>query len=49
MEDTEDFLPPYIPGNEKWEFQLRFSKGEEVLGGYNAYVIIRDEASLLEG
>lgn len=48
LEDTEKMLPVYIPGNEKWEFQLRFLRDQEVLGGYNAYVIIRDEKSILE-
>ena len=42
-------LPPYIPGGEKWRLDFRFLKNGEVLGGYNAYIIIRSERSLLLG
>ena len=42
------FLPPYIPGgSEKWRLDVRFFKGDVVLGGYNLYVLVRNQESLL--
>ena len=40
-------FPPYIPGGEKWRIDVRFKKGDEVLGGYNVYILVRNDESLL--
>lgn len=47
VEDYGKLLPPYIPGSEKWKIEVRFSKENETIGGYNLYGIIRTEKSLL--
>ena len=47
IEDFGSVLPPYIPGSEKWKFEIRLFRENEVLGGYNIFVIIRSEKSLL--
>lgn len=44
-EDT--FLPPYLPGSEKWLVEIKVYEGEDYLGGYKIYFIIRNEQSLL--
>jgi hypothetical protein len=49
IEDFDNFLPPYIPGNEKWKIEVRFLRDEVALGGYNLYGLIRSEKSLLAG
>lgn len=41
-------IPPYLPGSEKWKVELKLTRGEEVLGGYNLYAILRSEHSLLD-
>lgn len=46
--DKDNFLPPYIPGNEKWKISMRFSRGSEVLGGYNIFGMLRNEQSMLK-
>jgi hypothetical protein len=48
-DDFGNLLPPYIPGGEKWKFEVRFIRDGVALGGYNLYGIIRTEKSLLEG
>lgn len=45
--DTESLLPPYIPGGEKWKVEMRFLRNGTDLGGYNIYMILRNEKSLL--
>lgn len=47
FEDYGSLLPPYIPGGEKWRFEIRHFVNNEMLGGFNAYVILRSEQSLL--
>jgi hypothetical protein len=49
IDDFADQLPPYLPGSEKWQIQVRFLLSEEVLGGYNVFAIIRTEKSLMNG
>lgn len=44
----EELLPPYIPGNEKWKIEMRFHRDDEELGGYNLYVTVRSEETLLK-
>lgn len=44
---NEGLLPPYLPGGEKWRMNVRYIKAEEVLGGYNLYVLVRSEQSVL--
>ena len=33
-------LPPYLPGGEKWKFEVKFFKGLEQVGGYVVYATI---------
>lgn len=49
VEDYGSMLPPYLPGGEKWKFEVRYSKNDEVIGGMNVYATIRDQRSLLQG
>lgn len=49
LKDMSNILPPYVPGSEKWQLQIRFHKDNEVLGGYNVYALLRSEESLLNG
>lgn len=47
VKDYGSLLPPYIPGGEKWRIELRISKDNVTLGGYNGYGMLRSEQSLL--
>lgn len=47
VEDTGNFLPPYVPGGEKWKLEVRFLRADEVLGGYNIFGILRNNQTLL--
>ena len=47
-DDRVIVLPPYIPGSEKWKIELRFMREAEVLGGYNIFVSLRTEHTLLD-
>lgn len=47
--DNGKLFPPHIPGNEKWKIGCRILKGNEVLCGYNIYLMIRTNNSLLFG
>lgn len=49
VKDVDKMLPPYLPGGEKWQFQIRFIKDGEILGGFNSYGIIRTQESLMNG
>jgi hypothetical protein len=49
IEDHGNLLPPYLPGNERWQIQLRYFKGDKPYGGANVYATLRSEKSLLEG
>lgn len=49
VQDFASFLPPYIPGGEKWKVEVRFVKDGVEAGGYNAYGILRSEQSILDG
>lgn len=49
IQDLDQNLPPYLPGGEKWQFQIRYLKDEEEIGGYNFFVLVRSEKSLLDG
>lgn len=50
IDDYARFLPPYIPGSERWKLQTRLGlTREKILGGYNFYIIIRNQNSLLDG
>ena len=46
---SEDgMLPQYIPGGEKWKIHMRFIKDSDVLGGYNIYMLIRNEKTMIK-
>ena len=46
---SEDgMLPPYIPGGEKWKIHMRFIKDSEILGGYNLYILLRNEQTMIK-
>lgn len=41
-----EFLPEYIPGNERWKIQGIIKKNGEVVGGYILYLLLRNERSM---
>jgi hypothetical protein len=47
-EGVGDYLPPYLPGNERWKVILWISKDDKRLGGIIFYVIIRNNEKLFE-
>lgn len=47
-EGVGDYLPPYLPGNERWKIILWFTKKGVSLGGVTFFVIIRDDEKLFE-
>lgn len=49
MFSDNGFLPPYIPGGEKWKIDIGFRQKGVVLGGVNIYAILRNERTLLKG
>lgn len=49
VEDYDSMVPPYIPGGEKWKFEVRVFFNNELLGGGDLYVTVRNQRSLLEG
>jgi hypothetical protein len=49
IKDYADLLPPYVPWNEKWKVEIRFIDGEELLGGFNIYAILRNHNTLMMG
>lgn len=46
VEDT--FIPPYMPGHERWLVEMKVYEGEELMGGYMVYLILRNEQSLIK-
>lgn len=42
-------LPPYIPGGEKWRLDFRYYQGEQMVGGYDVYALVRNEKSIMQG
>lgn len=42
------FLPNYIPGNERWKVNIWLSENDEIVSGITYYVIIRDDAKLFD-
>lgn len=49
-DDLGDFLPPRMPGgSENWQLKLTFFQKSDgkIVGGYNLYVILRTEETLL--
>lgn len=50
IEDYGNYLPAYLPGSEKWKVEVMFYENETVeVGGYNIYVSLRNQRSLLNG
>jgi hypothetical protein len=49
FEDYGSLLPPYLPGSERWQLQIRYAREGEVYGGFNMYVTMRNKQSLLAG
>lgn len=47
VDDYTSMLPPYIPGGEKWKLEYKVLKDDELLGGANLYLTLRNEKSLL--
>lgn len=42
-----DYLPPYIPGNERWMLELILSNRiGDIIGGGRFYAILRDDEKL---
>lgn len=46
--DAGDYIPPYVPGNERWKVTLWLSKNEETISGFTIYGILRDNQKLIE-
>lgn len=42
FEDFASSIPPFIPGG-KWKLEIRFFKDGAVLGGYNFYLLLRND------
>ena len=50
VEDYGGLLPAYVPGSEKWKVEVMFYENDTVkVGGYNIYMTLRNEKSLLNG
>jgi hypothetical protein len=47
VNDYAEYLPPYMPGSEKWKVEVRFYDGEEMMGGYNFYCLLRNMKTLM--
>lgn len=45
--NDDSLLPPYLPGSEKWKVEMMLKKNGEDFGGYNIYVTLRTEQTLL--
>lgn len=48
LKDLGDYLPPYVPGNERWKITVRFLKEENVESIICFYLILRDEQKLFD-
>lgn len=46
--DEADFLPPYLPGNERWKLDLFVSKDDVKVTGFRLYAIVRDNQKLFD-
>ena len=46
--DEGDFLPPYMPGNERWRVDVWVSKDDVKVTGGRAYMILRDNQKLFD-
>lgn len=44
--DFGDFLPEYIPGNERWKIKAIFSEDGKPLAGFDLYAILRTKESM---
>lgn len=47
-EDIGDYLPPYVPGGERWRADVWLSRNGEVISGVRYYGIIRDNQKLFD-
>lgn len=47
ISDYADFLPPYVPGSEKWRVDVYYTKNGEIYGGFRLFLIFRNHNSLL--
>lgn len=43
-----EYLPPYVPGGERWRIDGWFSLNETVIGGIHFYGILRDNQKLFD-
>lgn len=48
MQDYGSYLPPYIPGGEKWRLEVRIMKDNVTLGGYNYYGILKERTIVVK-
>lgn len=39
--EEEGLLPDYIPGSENWRMDVRIKKNNEIIGGIDAFVILK--------
>lgn len=47
-DDLGNYLPPYLPGNERWKVTLWVSKNDKTIGGITYYAILRDNQKLFD-
>lgn len=44
--DFGEYLPEYIPGNERWKMKVMFMKNKKIAGSYDVYIILRSKESM---
>lgn len=49
LESLGEYIPPYIPGNERWKLTIWIKKDGERVSGMTYYAILRDNQKLIEG
>lgn len=49
LDDYGKLIPPYVPGREKWRIEVRYTivGSDEIVGGYDAYGVLRNHNSLM--
>jgi hypothetical protein len=45
-DDIGEYLPPYIPGNERWKLKIYFEENGQRTGGFDVYAILRNTQSM---
>lgn len=48
IDGAGDYLPPYVPGNERWKVNVWVTKNDEIVSGITGYGILRDMQKLID-